>query len=128
MAIDRRIKGCSNINCTEHIKKTKYKPDDLYCKKCGAKLVFVCAKCFCEIEDVGTAHRLCSRCEAEAAERKEQIAEKIEDVAQAAGKAVAGAAVAVFTGIAGKVLKDGKVFAIKRGTALVENVFKRVIK
>lgn len=60
---DKRVKGCPNANCPEHINKVKYTADDNYCKKCGKQLIFVCAKCHKEIEDIA-GHRLCMDCEA----------------------------------------------------------------
>lgn len=60
---DKRIKGCPNENCPENIKKKKYSADDNFCKKCGMPLIYVCAICHKEIEDIA-GHRLCMSCEA----------------------------------------------------------------
>ena len=48
---DKRIKGCPDPGCERHVEHYKYKADDQFCTLCGARLVYVCAKCFEEIED-----------------------------------------------------------------------------
>ena len=55
------IKGCINEECIANKKKMKYKKDDVYCPKCGSKLVHVCKKCYRPIEG---DKKLCMRCEA----------------------------------------------------------------
>ena len=60
---DKRIKGCPNENCPEHLNKKKYKADDNFCKKCGMRLIYVCSICHKEIEDI-EGHLLCMNCEA----------------------------------------------------------------
>ena len=48
---DKRIKGCPDPGCERHVEHYKYKAGDQFCTLCGARLVYVCAKCFEEIED-----------------------------------------------------------------------------
>ena len=40
MATDKRVKGCSNPECVNHVKKIKMKAEDAYCPKCGAELIY----------------------------------------------------------------------------------------
>ena len=56
---DKRIKGCPEPGCIRHIEHYKYKPDDMFCTLCGSQLVYVCAKCFKEIEDTEDQRRYC---------------------------------------------------------------------
>ena len=59
---DKRIKKCPEPGCTRHIEHYKYKPSDRFCALCGSQLVFVCAKCFKEIEDTEDQYRYCEEC------------------------------------------------------------------
>ena len=79
---DKRIKGCPNANCPEHVNK-KYAADDYFCKKCGMPLIYVCAICHKEIEDI-YGHRLCMDCEA----AQKDDGGKIAHAAKNAGKEV----------------------------------------
>ena len=72
MATDKRVKGCSNPECVNHIKRIKMKAENEYCPKCGAELVFVCKKCFKEIQDIDEDHSICTHCIEEAQEKKEK--------------------------------------------------------
>lgn len=65
---DKRIKGCPEPGCARHIEHYKYKPDDCFCTLCGSKLVYVCAKCFGEIEDTEEKRRYCENCRPKQAE------------------------------------------------------------
>ncbi len=95
MAIDMRVKGCPNISCEMHTKKRRQKVNVNYCPVCGEKTVFVCRRCFREIEDLGPDHSICALCEAK---QKERIA-KVKETAKNVGKKVATGAVAVVTPI-----------------------------
>ena len=59
---DKRIKGCPEPGCARHNEHYKYKPSDRFCTLCGSQLVFVCAKCFKEIEDTEDQRRYCENC------------------------------------------------------------------
>ena len=59
---DKRIKGCPEPGCARHNEHYKYKPDDMFCTLCGSQLVYVCAKCFKEIEDTEDQRRYCEEC------------------------------------------------------------------
>ena len=59
---DKRIKGCPEPGCARHNEHYKYKPSDRFCTLCGSQLVFVCAKCFKEIEDTEDQRRYCEDC------------------------------------------------------------------
>lgn len=59
---DKRTKGCPEPGCARHNEHYKYKPDDMFCTLCGSQLVYVCAKCFKEIEDTGDQRRYCEEC------------------------------------------------------------------
>jgi len=124
MATDKRKKGCPNEACERHQKKIMLKATEEYCPKCGAKLIFVCAKCFREIEDIDIKHRVCSLCEAESQEKKEAAVDK----AKKAGKAAAGVVTPIIVGVAGKVIKDAQKGAINKGVKAVEQVAKALIK
>ena len=109
MATDKRVKGCSNPDCENHIKKIKLKATDEFCPKCGESLVFVCKKCFGEIQDLGPEHNKCTHCMEAAQAKKEQRIDKAKDVAKKAGGAVMGVGGAVVV----KVLQDEKKEVIK---------------
>ena len=59
---DKRIKGCPDPGCERHNEHYKYKPTDRFCTLCGSQLVYVCAKCFKEIEDTEDHRRYCEDC------------------------------------------------------------------
>lgn len=61
--IDKRKKVCPNVHCPEYMRKGKYKTDDMFCKKCGMRLIYVCAICHRQIDDI-PGHRICLDCEA----------------------------------------------------------------
>ena len=121
---DKRSKGCPNVNCEQHKKKVKHKADDDFCPKCGTRLIYVCAKCFKEIEDIDEKHRICRGCEADALEKKE----KVKDGALKAGKTAASLAGTVVVGVAAAVKNDGTKAAIKAGTKFVESAAKTILK
>ena len=122
MPIDRRIKGCPNEACECHMKR-KYKVDDQYCTKCGAPLIFVCAKCFCEIEDLGHKHTICKACEAKAQERKEHI----KDTVKTKGAKAIGVATPIAVGIGNTLLKDGQKCAVNKGSKVIKEVARKLI-
>ena len=62
---DKRIKGCPDPGCERHVEHYKYKAGDQFCTLCGARLVYVCAKCFEEIEDSEDQRRYCYNCKPE---------------------------------------------------------------
>ena len=88
---DKRKKGCPNQACQMHIKKVKYSADDAFCPKCGNRLIYVCAKCFGEIEDINEKHRICRACEL----KKEETGAKRKEQAINVGKKVGGVAVGI---------------------------------
>lgn len=90
MEIDMRSKGCPNVNCDNHMKKKKFSTSIKYCPKCGAETIFVCSKCFNEIQDLGSSHRLCEYCEAD---KKAKLA-KFGDAAKNVAEKVAGVGIA----------------------------------
>lgn len=60
----RAIKGCPVKGCPAHEKHKHFsQKDDMFCSKCGAKLVYVCAKCNKTLDD--DKNRYCERCRAE---------------------------------------------------------------
>lgn len=128
MAKDKRIKGCPNEECANHIKKTRFKADQEVCPDCGAELVFVCRKCFCEIQDINEKHRVCRHCMEKSIQKKEEQKEAVKGVAK---KVAAGAGVAV-VGVGGKilnkVLQDTEKDIVKKGVKVIEAAAKKVIK
>ena len=106
---DTRIKGCPNVNCECNKAKKQYKSDDMYCVKCGTKLVFACKKCFSKIEDRGPKHKICAACEA----KKEDKVQRVLDVGEGAAKMVGGAIVGVGVKAAAEFVKAGEGEIIK---------------
>lgn len=125
---DTRKKGCPNKNCEQNQKKIKMKANYNHCPICGTELVFVCAKCFDEIQDEGPAHRICKHCEIKAKDGRDKVVEKVKVGAKKAGGAVAAAGGAVVVGVGAKVLKDAQNGAIKAGVKAVEKAAKAIIK
>ena len=124
MAKDRRAKGCPNETCPMHKEKKKQSAENEYCPKCGSRLIFVCEKCFAEIEDIDYSHRKCKRCEAEAAEKKEKTKDAVKNAAgkvSVAGVAVVGAAVA-------GIQKEGVKQAAAAGSKVVKEAIKVIPK
>lgn len=80
MTKDKRKKGCPDTDCQRNIKKVKQDADNDFCPKCGVRLVFVCAKCFDEIEDIDANHRICKKCEIEAEEKSAKRKERAKHV------------------------------------------------
>lgn len=126
--MDTRIRRCSNQNCDDYKNKKKYKATDLYCTKCGAPTVFVCVKCFDEIEDLGPKHRKCARCEALFEEKKQAIIDKGKDAAVKGAKIAGTAVVVVASGAGKKILNFAEKESINRivdaAKPIVKNVFK----
>lgn len=91
MTKDKRVKGCPTEGCQMHDEKKRRPADDEFCPKCGARLIFVCKKCFCEIEDIDSDHRICARCEAELKDKQKEAKELI----QKGGAATVAAAMAL---------------------------------
>lgn len=88
MANDRRKKCCPNEQCEMHKKKKTKKASEKYCSICGTQLVYVCAKCFKEIEDKGVEHRVCRHCEAQSNSRTAEFADKGKQILEYAGPAL----------------------------------------
>ncbi len=124
MAIDKRKKGCPNESCERHQKKIMLKATEEYCPKCGTKLIYVCAKCFREIEDIDSKHRICSLCEAEGQEKKDAAAGK----AKNAGKAVVGVVAPVIIAAGGKIVKDLQKDSTKKIVKVVEEAAAKIIR
>lgn len=121
---DKRIKGCPNEVCQMHTEKVKQKPDMYYCPKCGTPLIFVCDKCFCEIEDIGPDHNICAGCSAIQAQNKRNQIEAIKNVGKTLGAGAAALGVAVFSK-ALPVLKKG---VVDKGAKIVVEIGKTVLK
>jgi len=121
---DRRSKGCPNSSCEGYKKKIKHKSDDDFCPKCGSRLIYVCSKCFKEIEDTNEKHRICKRCKTESDELKN----KMKDGALKVGKSVAGLAGTVAVGVVTNLKKDGTTAAVAKGTEMAKNVVNTILK
>lgn len=124
MAKDRRVKGCPNEACPMHNEKKKQPAENEYCPKCGSRLIFVCEKCFAEIEDIDYSHRKCKRCEAESLEKKEKAKDTVKN---AAGK-VGTAGVAVVGAAAAGIQKEGIKQAVAVGSKVVKEAIKAIPK
>ncbi len=127
MAKDKRIKGCPNENCEQRQKKIKYKSSDEYCPKCGSRLIFVCNKCFSQIEDIDPSHKICKRCEAESQEKKDKVIDIAKGVAAAAGSGVLLFGTNIVHGIANNIGKDIKKEAVDIGTKAIKDVVANII-
>ncbi len=124
MAKDNRKKGCPNLNCTYNKDKTFQKADVNFCPKCGTPLVFVCTKCFCEIENSGPEHKICAHCEAKAGQSKD----KIKDGLKKAGQVAGSAALAVGSAVVAKALPQAKKVVVDKGAKVAVDVVKHIIK
>lgn len=121
MEIDMRSKGCPNVNCDNHMKKKKFSTSIKYCPKCGAETIFVCSKCFNEIQDLGSSHRLCEYCEADKKAKLAKVGDGAKDAAEkivGAGLAVVGVAVAAAAKVSekeiGKMAADATKFIVDK--------------
>ena len=105
MSKDKRKKGCKNVECQMSIKKVKQTAENDFCPKCGTKLIFVCAKCFDEIEDRDIKHRICKKCEIEA---EEKVAKRKQQAKKIAGKGVAVVSGTIMVGVKAFTSEGGK--------------------
>ena len=106
---DKRIKICPNTHCPEHKGKGKYEDDDMFCKKCGMRLIYVCAICHKQIEDV-PGHRLCLDCESSQKDGGRKISQVTKEVGRKV-KQKAEKGVIVVKAKAPDALKTAKKFA-----------------
>ena len=127
-ATDKRVKGCPNESCECRLKKIKYKATVDHCPKCGSRLIYVCPKCFSEIEDIDSSHRICKLCEAKNQETKDKAVGFAKNAAKKVGAGALAIGVAVGSGIAHNVGKDIKKDVIKHGTEIVKNIINNVAK
>lgn len=118
---DKRAKGCPTENCVMHTEKVKQSADNDFCPKCGAKLVYVCQKCFRQIEDVDPKHQICELCEAKAEEKHREWKDKAKGIA---AKGIIPVA-AIGAGIVNKVGKDFEKEVINKGAKVVEAMLKK---
>lgn len=124
MEIDMRNKGCPNVSCEMHMKKKKWGTGIKYCPKCGTETIYVCSKCFREIEDLGSGHRICKYCEAK---RKAKLA-KVGDTAKEAVGKVAGVGLAAVGVVAAAVGKEGEKEIGKVAAEAAKAVVDKVVK
>lgn len=118
---DKRAKGCPTENCVMHTEKVKQSADNDFCPKCGAKLVYVCKKCFRQIEDVDPKHQICELCEAKAEEKHREWKDKAKGIA---AKGIIPVA-AIGASIVNKVGKDFEKEVINKGAKVVEAMLKK---
>ena len=123
MAKDNRKKGCPNTACENNKNNVSQRADVNFCPKCGTPLVFVCAKCFSEIEDLGPEHRICARCEAVADQNLDRIKDGLVRVGKTGGAAVATLGIA----IASKAIPGVKKVVVDKGAKVVVDVVKHVV-
>ena len=128
MQKDKRKKGCPNAACELHKKQVKQGVEVDYCPKCGTKTIFVCEKCFCEIQDIDEKHIICDRCEAERKQKLEETKEKGKGIAAKGGKVIIGFAGTVAVGVAKRVQSEGANRAIKKGGDIAIKVIDKVAK
>ena len=144
---DKRIKGCPDPGCARHNEHYKYKPADRFCTLCGSQLVYVCAKCFKEIEDTEDQRRYCEECKpkkskdgaesqkpAKKEKKKEpkEKKEKKEKKASGKGKEAVSRSVAVIKGkapqIKDRAIKIASDPKVQRAALEVANIAKEGIR
>ena len=86
MAKDKRSKGCPNSECERNKRQYLYKATDSYCTICGTQLVYVCPKCYRKLDDQGPKHVICSSCEAEREDRKNNFSKWTQSIGSEIGK------------------------------------------
>ena len=86
--------------------------------------MFVCAKCFCEIEDRGPEHKICAHCEAKA----DQNVDRIKDGLKKAGQIAGSAALAIGSAVAAKALPQVKKIVVDKGAKVAVDVVKHIVK
>lgn len=69
---------CANSECPENF-SVKYKYDDIYCKKCGEKLVYVCKQCKQTILENGKT-LVCEECLNKREETKQKATPKVLEI------------------------------------------------
>ena len=74
------IRGCTNDDCVMKHKKAKFKASDMFCSKCGTKLVYVCADCYEPVEKM--TYKYCWPCQKRHDARKENRKEAVIKVAE----------------------------------------------
>ena len=117
---DHRKKMCPNPECTLNKQQKLQKAENEFCPKCGEKLVFVCAKCHSQIEDLGSKHKVCELCDIEAHERISQFCQKAWNVAGKGVKWVGGIAIPIVIGA----FKNEIAGAVKGGVEIAKDFIK----
>ena len=128
MQKDKRTKGCPNEACELHKKQVKQGVEVDYCPKCGTKTIFVCEKCFCEIQDIDEKHIICDRCEAERKQKLEETKEKGKEIAAKGGKVIIGFVGPIIVGVGNGIKKEGVKQAVKKGGDIAIKVINKVAK
>lgn len=128
MQKDKRKKGCPNEACELHKKQVKQGVEVDYCPKCGTKTIFVCEKCFCEIQDIDEKHIICDRCEAERKQKLEETKEKGKEIAAKGGKVIIGFVGPIIVGVGNGIKKEGVKQAVKKGGDIAIKVINKVAK
>ena len=128
MQKDKRKKGCPNEACELHKKQVKQGVEVDYCPKCGTKTIFVCEKCFCEIQDIDEKHIICDRCEAERKQKLEETKEKGKAIAAKGGKVIIGFVGPIIVGVGNGIKKEGVKQAVKKGGDIAIKVINKVAK
>lgn len=128
MQKDKRKKGCPNEACELHKKQVKQGVEVDYCPKCGTKTIFVCEKCFCEIQDIDEKHIICDRCEAERKQKLEETKEKGKEIAAKGGKVIIGFVGSIIVGVGNGIKKEGVKQAVKKGGDIAIKVINKVAK
>lgn len=128
MQKDKRKKGCPNEACELHKKQVSQSAEVDYCPKCGTKTIFVCEKCFCEIQDIDEKHIICDRCEAERKQKLEETKEKGKEIAAKGGKVIIGFVGPIIVGVGNGIKKEGVKQAVKKGGDIAIKVINKVAK
>jgi len=125
---DRRVKGCPNEDCRMHSTRKKFSSRFNYCPECGSELIFVCEKCFSEIEDLGPEHRKCRLCEAEEAAKKEKVKDTAKNAAMIVADVAPGKALEFGAGLAVAALGGAKKEGVKQAAAVGGKAVKKAVE
>ncbi len=121
---DKRKKGCPNECCEIHVRKVKHKAEINYCPICGTELLYVCSKCFSEIENIDEKHRICALCKAEYEEKHRGRVEKL----KSGGKLVATTALPLILNNVKKLVDKGINRVVDIGVESAKGAVKGIVK
>ncbi len=111
-----------------HSTRKKFSSRFNYCPECGSELIFVCEKCFSEIEDLGSEHRKCRLCEAEEAAKKEKVKDTAKSVAMCVADVDPGKVVVAGAAIAAAVLDGAQKEGLQQASKFDGKAVKKAVE